>query len=118
MTLKKICMAAFVLVSGTAVAQDSSIKFRCEGKSLTTESQIEPFSVEISNKAATVSGVNDLDSNFSLIQQDSRFYVFKNGKKTQGGNIDRSTGGINLYALDKGAHKIAISISGICVKGD
>ena len=118
MTLKKICMAAFVLVSWTAVAQDTSIKFRCEGKNLTTESQIEPFSVEISNKAVTLSGVSNLDSIFSLIQQDSRFYVFKNGKKTQGGNVDRSTGSINLYALDKGAHKITLSINGICVKGD
>lgn len=120
MTLLKISTAAVVLVSGIATAQDASPKLQCEGKiqreSPKTESQMEPFSVEIKNKAVNLSGVSDLETNFSLVQRDEKFFVFKNARKTQGGNIDRTTGQIILYAIDKNTHKITVSVNGLCAK--
>ena len=120
MTLLKIGTASFVLVSGIAAAQDAPPKFQCDGKiqreNPKTKSQMEPFLVEIKNKVVNLSGLSDLEANFSLIQSDEKFYVFKNAKKTQGGNIDRTTGQIILYAVDKNTHKIVVSINGLCAK--
>jgi hypothetical protein len=120
MTFSRICTAIFILASGTAMAQDAPLKLQCEGKiqreNPKTESQMEPYSVEIGGKAVKLIGVGDLETNYSLIQKDERFYVFKNAKKTQGGNLNRATGQLSLYALDKGSHKIAISVAGLCTK--
>jgi hypothetical protein len=106
---------AFVAFSGAAEAQDASIRFRCQGSSA-TGSQVEPFAVEIKNRAVEVSGLEKFETRLPLIQQDARFYVFKNGNKTQGGNIDRSNGAINLYIVNLSAHKITTSITGLCTK--
>lgn len=120
MTLLKISAATFILISGIAMAQDAPVKLQCDGKiqreNPKTESQMEPYSVEISGKAVKLNGVSDLDDKFSLIQKDERFYVFKNAKKTQGGNIDRTNGQLSLYAMDKNNRKIIISVVGLCTK--
>lgn len=110
--------AAFILVSGSAMAQDAPVRLRCEGKSLTSDSHIEPFSIEINDKFVTLDGVDSFESKFSLIQKDTKFYVFKNGPKTQGGNIDRTNGAVYLYAVNKAARKVSRSISGLCSKAD
>ena len=111
-------MAILILSSGLAAAEDSAVTFQCEGNlqqgSQKTKTPIEPFSVEIKDKVVKLTGVSELGTTFSLIQKDQKFYVFKNAKKDQGGNIDRQTGVISLYALDKSAHKITVSINGRC----
>jgi hypothetical protein len=113
-------IATLVLVSGAAMAQDAPVRFQCEGKlqleSPKTGSEIEPFSIEVKNKAVKLSGLSNLEANFSLIQEDEQYYVFKNARKTQGGNIDRPSGKLYLYVLDKDAHKITLSINGLCTK--
>ena len=93
-------------------------RLRCEGKGLTSDSQIEPFSIDINDKSVTLDGVDKFENKFSLIQKDTKFYVFKNGPKTQGGNIDRTNGAVYLYAVNKAARKVSRSISGLCSKAD
>jgi hypothetical protein len=114
----KATAATSLLVSGLAMAQDAPTIFQCEGGvqqgSSKTQTQIEPFSIEIQNKAVNLSGVGSLETRFSLIQKDEKFYVFKNARKDQGGNIDRQSGRVNLYAIDKTAHKLTVSIDGLC----
>jgi hypothetical protein len=118
MRLLTVSMAILILSSGLATAEDSPTTLQCEGNlqqgSQKTETPIEPFSVEIKDKAVKLTGVSNLGSAFSLIQIDQKFYVFKNARKDQGGNIDRQTGVISLYALDKSAHKITVFINGRC----
>ena len=110
--------AILILSSGRVAAEDSPTTFQCEGNlqqgSKKPETPIEPFSVEIKDKAVKLTGVSELGTTFSLIQKDQKFYVFKNARKDQGGNIDRQAGAISLYALDKSAHKITVSINGRC----
>ncbi|MFO1104167.1 MAG: hypothetical protein U1E20_14840 [Methylocystis sp.] len=118
MRLLAASAAILILSSRLVVAEDAPITFQCEGSlqqgSQKTETPIEPFSVEIKGKVVTLTGVGNLGTAFSLIQKDQRFYVFKNAGKDQGGNIDRQTGVISLYVLDKSAHKISASINGRC----
>jgi len=115
MTLSKLTTAIFVLYSGSAIALDAPVRFQCEdaAKQGNPEAQGEPISIEITNKTVKVSGVGALDSNFALIQMDEKFYVFKN-KKNQGGNINRANGVFQLYAVDRNAHKMTVSINGGC----
>lgn len=118
MTLSKLMTAIFVLCSGSAIALDAPVRFQCEDAAGqanpgSPEAQGEPISIEITNKAVKVSGVGALDSSFTLIQMDEKFYVFKN-KKNQGGNINRTNGVFQLYAVDRNAHKMTVSINGVC----
>jgi hypothetical protein len=118
MRLLMVSTAFLILSSGLAAAEDSLTTLQCEGNlqegNQKTETPIEPFLVEIKNKTVKLDGVSYLGSAFSLIQKDQKFYVFKNARKDQGGNINRQTGVISLYALDKSAHKITVSINGRC----
>ena len=98
----------------SSAARAADLSLRCEGVNQTTRAQIPPFTVDIRNKSVTLNGVEELGKSFSLIQQDSHFLVFKNGSKTQGGNIDRTSMTINLYVLDMGKHKLAVQIGGRC----
>ena len=118
MKLLTASAAILILSSGLAAAEDAPTTLQCEGNlqqgSQKAETPIEPFSVEIKDKAVKLTGVSNLGTTFSLIQKDQKFYVFKNAGKDQGGNIDRQTGAIGLYGLDKSAHKITVSINGRC----
>jgi hypothetical protein len=122
MVLPKISATAFLLFSPVAMAQEAPVKLQCQGNiqrgSPKTETQMEPVSVEINGKAVKLNGVDDFETSFSLIQKDEKFYVFKNSKKTQGGNINRATGQLYLYSMDMGRHKIAVSVNGTCTKSD
>ncbi len=118
MSAMRLGAAALILVSGSAMAQDVPVRLRCEGKGLTNDSQIEPFSIDIDDKSVTLDGVDKFENKFSLIQKDSKFYVFKNGPKTQGGNIDRTNGAVYLYAVNKAARIVSRSISGHCSNAD
>jgi hypothetical protein len=114
MVFVKSGAALLVVVLGCSSARAAEASFRCEGVNQTTGAQMQPFTVEIRNKTVTLDGVPELAKSFSLIQQDAHFLVFKNGSKTQGGNIDRSSMTINLYVLDMGKHKLAVQIGGRC----
>ncbi len=118
MALFKTAAAAFLLATGAANAEDGAAAFRCEGESQQDAQQSAPasFSVEIVNKSVKLGGVEGMESKFALIQKDDNFYVFKNARKTQGGNIDRRTGRISLYVLDKAARRITLSVEGQCAK--
>ena len=114
MTVTKLGVALIVAVMSSSAARAADLSFRCDGVNQTTRAQIPPFTVDIRNKSVTLNGVEELGKSFSLIQQDSHFLVFKNGSKTQGGNIDRTSMTINLYVLDMGKHKLAVQIGGRC----
>lgn len=101
---------AFLALADCAVAQDAPIAFQCQAST-------GPFSIEIKGGAVKLSGVSALDSSFSLLRKNSAFYVFKNNKG-QGGNINRSTGAVELYAVNAASHKMTVSINGGCVKQD
>lgn len=120
MMLPKIGAAAFILVSGSASAQDAPVKLQCQGniqrETPKTETQMEPVSVEISGKSVKLTGSGDFETSFSLIQKDERFYVFKNAKKTQGGNINRATGQLDLYSMDQNRRRVVVSVNGLCTK--
>lgn len=108
-----LCSAtALLLFCGSAGAQDALVSFRCEAPA-----QSEPFSIEISGSTVKLSGVGVLDGKFSLIRKNDQFFVFKNSRG-QGGNINRSNGAVELYAVNAAAHKLSVSINGICVKQD
>ncbi len=113
MTFAKLGAALLVVILGCSAAR-ADASFRCEGVNQTTGAQMQPFTVEIRGKTVTLDGVPELSKSLSLIQQDAHFLVFKNGSKTQGGNIDRTTMAINLYVLDMGRHKLAVQIGGRC----
>ena len=76
MTFLKINTAIFVLISGITTAEDSPTTLQCEGNlqqgSQKTETPIEPFSVEIKDKVVKLTGVSNLGSAFSLIQNDQK----------------------------------------------
>ena len=114
MTFAKVGAALLVAFMGGSAARAAEASFRCGGSNQIREAQIQPFTVEIRNNTVTLSGVEELGKSFALIQQDARFFVFKNAAKTQGGNIDRSSLTIELYVLDKASQKLAVSISGRC----
>ena len=114
MTFAKLATAALLAFMSGSAARAADMSFRCEGVNQTTGAQLQPFTVDIRNKTVTLGGLDALGKSFSLIQQDSHFLVFKNGAKTQGGNIDRTSMTINLYELDKARHKLAVSIGGRC----
>jgi hypothetical protein len=101
---------ALLLLAGSAGAQDALVSFRCE-----SPAQSEPFSIEISGSTVKLSGVGVLDGKFSLIRKNDQFYVFKNSRG-QGGNISRSNGAVELYAVNAAAHKMTVSINGVCLK--
>jgi len=109
---------AFLALADSAFAQDAPIAFQCQASAQSAGStQSGPFSIEIKGGAVKLSGVSALDSNFSLIRKNNAFYVFKNNKG-QGGNIDRSNGAVELYAVNAASHKMTVSINGACVKQD
>lgn len=106
----------FLLFSGSAIAQDAPVRLQCQVSAQEAgSSQSGPFSIGISGKAVTLSGVSALESNFSLIRKNDAFYVFKNNKN-QGGNINRSNGAVELYAVNPATHKMTVSINGICMR--
>jgi hypothetical protein len=114
----KILPAALALFSTAAMAEQASVDFRCSGNMEGDEAvtELSPFSIRIEDKVVKIDGLSDLDAKFTLIQTNEQFFVFKNAKKTQGGNIERPTGKLYLYAVDKGAHKLTLSINGLCTK--
>lgn len=114
MTFANFGAALLVALMSCSTARAADASFRCEGVNQTTGAQLQPFSVVVRGKTVTLDGVPELGRSFSLIQQDAHFLVFKNGAKTQGGNIDRSSMTINLYVLDMGKHKLAVQIGGRC----
>jgi hypothetical protein len=114
MIFAKFGAALLVAILGCSAARAADASFRCEGVNQTTGAQVQPFTVDIRGKTVTLNGVEGLGKSFSLIQQDAHFLVFKNGAKTQGGNIDRTSKSINLYVLDMGKHKLAVQIGGRC----
>ena len=116
--LLRILPAALALSSTAAMAEQASVDFRCDGKMENDETvtELKPFSIRIEDKVVRIEGLSDLDAKFALIQKDEQFFVFKNARKTQGGNIERPTGKLYLYAVDKGAHKLTLSVNGLCTK--
>ncbi len=52
---------------------------------------------------------------FLSFERMTPIYVFKN-KKNQGGNINRSTGAVELYAVNAASHEMTVSINGACVE--
>ncbi len=105
---------AFFLTTGSVSAQEAT--FQCEASAQEAGSaQSEPFSIEIRGGAVKLSGVSALESTFSLIRKNDAFYVFKNNKG-QGGNINRSNGVVELYAVNATSHKMTVSITGVCSK--
>jgi hypothetical protein len=102
--------------SGWAFAEDAPVTFQCEVSAQQSDSsQSAPFSIEIRGAAVKLSNVSALDGNFSLIRKNDAFYVFKN-KKNQGGNLNRSNGAVELYAVNAASHKMTVSINGACVE--
>jgi hypothetical protein len=118
MSLKILLPAALALFSTAAMAEQASVEFRCDGKMEKDEAvtELNQFSISIEDKAVKIEGLSDLDAKFALIQKDEQFFVFKNARKTQGGNIERPTGKLYLYAVDKAAHKLTLSVNGLCAK--
>ncbi|ARN81366.1 hypothetical protein [Methylocystis bryophila] len=114
MTFAKLGAALLVAFMGCSAARAADASFRCEGVNQTTGAQLQPFTIGVRGKTVTLDGVEGLGKSFSLIQQDAHFIVFKNGAKTQGGNIDRTSMTISLYVLDMGKHKLAVQIGGRC----
>lgn len=112
----KMLPAALALFSTAALAE--SAEFRCDGSMQGDESvtPLRPFTIRIEDKVVKIDGLSDLDAKFTLIQNDAQFFVFKNARKTQGGNIERPTGKLYLYAVDKEAHKLTRSVNGLCAK--
>ncbi|CCJ08899.1 hypothetical protein [Methylocystis sp. SC2] len=105
-----------LLGSGWAVAEDAPVTYQCEVSAQQSDSsQSAPFSIEIRGAAVKLSNVSALDGNFSLIRKNDAFYVFKN-KKNQGGNLNRSTGAVELYAVNAASHQMTVSINGACVE--
>lgn len=118
--MKTVLISAitFLALAGSSFAQDAPIAFQCQPSSQSAGStQSGPFSIEIKGGAVKLSGVSGLDSNFSLIRKNSAFFVFKNNKG-QGGNINRSNGAVELYAVNAASHKMTVSINGACVQQD
>ena len=114
MTVMKLGVALIVAFITSSAARAADMSFRCEGVNQTSGTQVQPFTVDIRGKTVTLNGVEELGKGLSLIQQDAHFLVFKNGAKTAGGNIDRTSMTINLYVLDKAKHKLSVSIGGRC----
>ncbi len=117
--LTKIISATMFLFSTIAMAEQVSADFRCEGNMQRDDeaaTQLQPFSIRIQEKVVKIDGLSQLDAKFNLIQMDDKFCVFKNAMKTQGGNIERPTGVLYLYAIDKVAHKVTLSVNGHCTK--
>jgi len=114
MTVTKLGVALIVAFMSSSAARAADMSFRCEGVNQTTGAQLQPFTVDIRNRTVTLNGVEELGKSLSLIQQDSHFLVFKNGSKTEGGNIDRTSMTINMYVLDMGRHKLSVQIGGRC----
>ncbi len=117
MTITRPAVAIALFLSSTlALAQDAPVRFQCEAPAQDAASgQAGPFSVEINGMAVKISGVDALDSNFSILRKNEAFYVFKN-KKNQGGNINRANGAVELYAVNPASHKMTVSINGMCVE--
>jgi hypothetical protein len=115
MTFVKIGAAALLTFLCGSAAKAADASFRCDGVNQTTGAQLQPFTVNIRNKSVRVDDVDGLGKSFALVQADPHFFVFKNGSKTQGGNIDRSSLTISLYVLDMARHKLAVQIGGRCV---
>jgi hypothetical protein len=114
MIFAKLGAALLFAVMGCSATRAADASFRCEGANQTTGTQLQPFTVDIRGKTVTLSGVEGLGSSFALIQADSQFFVFKNGAKTQGGNINRASSTISLYVLDLAKHKLVVQIGGRC----
>jgi hypothetical protein len=114
MTATKLGVALIAAFIGGSAARAADASFRCEGVNQTTGAQLQPFTVDIRGKTVSLNGVEGLGSSFALIQADSQFFVFKNGSKTQGGNINRASSTIGLYVLDMAQHKLTVQISGRC----
>ncbi len=111
-------MIALLAAAGSAAAEDAPVAFQCEtAVQEAGASQSEPFSIEIKGNAVKLAGVDSLDSSFSMIRKNDNFYVFKNGKG-QGGNINRTNGVVELYAVNAASHKMTVSITARCVKQD
>ncbi len=111
---RAVAVVVFLLV-GSAAAQDAPVRLQCQVSAQEAGSnQSDPFSIVISGKTVSLSGVSALESNFSLIRKNDAFYVFKNNKN-QGGNINRSNGAVELYAVNPATHKMTVSINGVCV---
>lgn len=111
-----VALVVLLALADEADAQEATIAFRCEVSAQDAgSSQSEPFSIEISGSTVRLSGVAALDSKFSLLRKNDQFYVFKNGRG-QGGNINRSNGAVELYAVNAAAHKMTVSINGVCTK--
>ncbi|HEY8125216.1 MAG TPA: hypothetical protein VIF88_07325 [Methylocystis sp.] len=105
-----------LLCSGWAFAEDAPVTYQCEVSAQQSDpSQSGPFSIEIRGAAVKLDNVSALDSNFSLIRKSDAFYVFKN-KKNQGGNLNRSNGAVELYAVNAASHEMTVSINGVCVE--
>ncbi len=97
--------ALFLLFTNSAIAQDAPVRLQCQVSAQEAgSSQSRPFSIEISGKAVTLSGVSALESNFSLMRKNDAFYVFKNNKN-QAGNINRSNDAVEPYAVNPSTHK-------------
>lgn len=105
-----------LLCSGWAFAEDAPVTYQCEVSAQQSDSsQSGPFSIEISGAVVKLSNVSALDGHFSLIRKNDAYYVFKN-KKNQGGNVNRSTGAVELYAVNAASHEMTVSINGACVE--
>ncbi|MFY9655098.1 MAG: hypothetical protein WAK01_00710 [Methylocystis sp.] len=114
MTVTKLGAALIAAFISSSAARAADASFRCEGVNQTTGTQLQPFTVEIRGKSVTLGGVEGLGGSLSLVQADPQFFVFKNGSKTQGGNINRTSSTISLYVLDMAKHKLSVQISGHC----
>jgi hypothetical protein len=111
-----VATALSLLCSSWAFAEDAAVTYQCEVSAQQgASSQSAPFSIEIRGAAVKLSNVSALDDNFALIRKNDAFYVFKN-KKNQGGNINRSNGAVELYAVNAASHEMTVSINGACVE--
>lgn len=109
-------LIALFFTVAPAAAEDGPVAFQCEAAAQEAgAAQTQPFSIEIKGSSVKLAGVDALDSNFSLIRKNDAFYVFKNNKG-QGGNINRSNGVVELYAVNAASHKMTVSITGTCTR--
>ncbi|CAJ0850376.1 hypothetical protein AMST5_00260 [freshwater sediment metagenome] len=116
--MKSLSLIAVLIAVNSAAAEEGPIAFQCQAAAQDAgPAQSEPFSLEIKGSTVKLVGVSALDGSFSLIRKNDTFYVFKNGKG-QGGNINRTNGVVELYAVNAASHKMTVSITGTCVKQD
>lgn len=113
---RSIATIISLFCSGWAFAEDAPVTYQCEVSAQQSDSsQSAPFSIEIRGAAVKLSNVSALDDTFALIRKNDAYYVFKN-KKNQGGNINRSNGAVELYAVNAASHEMTVSINGVCVE--